>query len=227
MKIFRHAAVTFVILSIIFLMCKDDSPTDEDTEGTAEWQTVFFDDFNRSDGPAGNSYSLEIYEGSGTFSITDSMLVYSGGGFYAVRYVNEVSCDVIRVSMKCRTMAAANLEDYGIGVCIKSSSLYNGYLGIISRSETSIGIYKMYEGVLSYLKTEDYNVRADRSYSLELTINDNNFTLIVTDLTTGISDTLNVTDTDSLLTGNLMGISGIQSEGEIVYFDDLKIEKYE
>ena len=90
----------------------------------------------------------------------------------------------------------------------------------------SIAIQKM-SGTLSPLISKAYDVQENRSYLLELTVNNNDLTFIVKDLITGIADTLNVKDTGSLLTGGTVGIHGLQGDGDMIYFDDFKIEKYE
>ena len=121
--------IVLAILSLVFYACESESPTNDETGDTAEWQTVFFDDFNRSDGPAGSNYSALIYNPSeglidSTLSISNNMLQLSGGIYYAIIYVNEVTNDVIRVSLKCSTTAAPS-GSYIFGVCAKSRILGN------------------------------------------------------------------------------------------------------
>ena len=58
-------------------------------------------------------------------------------------------------------------------------------------------------------------------------VNNKYITFVVKDLITGIADTLNVKDSGSLLTGGTGSINGIQGEGDVIFFDDFKIEKYE
>ncbi len=67
---FRLCIIVLAILSIVFLMfC--ESPTNNETEANPEWQTVFFDDFNRSDGDLGNNLSVEVYP-AGTVEIVNN-----------------------------------------------------------------------------------------------------------------------------------------------------------
>jgi hypothetical protein len=206
-------------------MCK--STTDNGTDDTAEWQTVFFDDFNRSDGAAGNNYTVQVEGGSGTFSISNNMLELSGGVYYAIRYANDVTSDVIKVSVKCSTMTAPS-DDYAFSVVAKSSNLGNGYGGAVWAAKDSISIFKMTGGEQpSHLISDAFEIQENRSYLLEFTVADNNLIFIVTDLTTGISEPLNTTDTGSPLTGGTVSINGIQSDEDIIYFDDFKIEKFE
>jgi hypothetical protein len=226
---FKLFIIGLAVLSIIFLMfCK--SPTDDDKGDTPEWQTVFFDDFNRSDGSAGSNYTVQIESGSGVLSISNNMLQLSGGVYYAIRYVNEVTNDVIRVSVKCSTMTAPS-DSIGFGVCVKGrilSNLQEFYIGAVWMSIDSIAVHKMSgTGLSPPLISKDYDVQENRSYLLELTINNKDLTFIVKDLITGIADTLNVKDTGSPLTGGTVSINGLQGDGDTIYFDDFKIEKYE
>ena len=222
------------ILSMIFYTCKSESPTDDGTGDTSEWQTVFFDDFNRSDGPVGSNYSVQIEGGSGALSISNNMLQLSGGKYYAIRYVNEVTNDVIRVSLKCSTTNAPS-GSYAFGVSARSryigdlqESYFESYSGFVSMDADSIAIMKLSGSELPPpLISKAYDVQENRSYLLELTVNKNDLTFIVKDLITGIAETLNVKDTGSLLTGGSVSINGYQGEGDVIYFDDFKIEKYE
>ena len=47
---------------------------------------------------------------------------------------------------------------------------------------------------------------------------------VVTDLTTNAADTVSAVDNGAMLTGGTVTINGMQGEGDVVYFDDLKIE---
>lgn len=228
---FKLCIIVLAVLSIVFFMfCK--SPTDDDAGDTPEWQTVFFDDFNRSDGSAGSNYTVQIESGSGVLSITNNMLQLSGGVYYAIRYVNEVTNDVIRVSLKCSTTVATSGGNiYGFAVGAKGKVLetgQEGYAGAVFVDIDSISIIKM-SGTVSptTLISEAYDVQENKFYLLELIISNGDLTFILTDLTTGLSETLTVKDTGSILTGGIVVISGIQDDGDIIYFDDFKIEKYE
>lgn len=233
MNKFKLYTIVLAILSIVFLMCECKSPTNGDT---AEWQTVFFDDFNRNDGPVGSNYSVNIQsaiEGSQyTFSILNNKLKLSSGGviMYDIRYVNEVTNDVIRFSLKCSTTnpPSGSWEgfSYGFGISARSRFISNNnqetYSGVVG--EDTIRIIKM-SGV--ELASQAYNIQANKSYLLELTVDKENITFTVKDLETGIAETLNGTDTGSILTGGTVSIFGLQGAGDVIYFDDFKIEKYE
>jgi len=57
-------------------------------------------------------------------------------------------------------------------------------------------------------------------------VNNKDLTFVVKGLITGIADTLNVKDSGSLLTGDIVSLNGMQGEGDVIFFDDFKIEKY-
>lgn len=222
---FKLCTIVLAILSIVFLMfC--ESPTTDDTEGNPEWQTVFFDDFNRSDGSVGSNYSVQIEGGSGAFSISNNMLQLTGGVYYTIRYVNEVTNDVIRVSIKCSTTSATS-DTYIFAACAKGMGIQECYGGAVSMVKDTVAILKISGLGLPPLISKAYDVQENRSYLLELTVNKEDLTFIVKDLITEISDTLNVKDTSSLLTGGTVSINGIQGDGDVIYFDDFMIEKYE
>lgn len=222
---FKPYTIVLAFLSIVFLMFLQ-SCTDDDTGDTPEWQTVFFDDFNRSDGPVGSNYSAQIENGSGAFSISDNMLQLSGGIYYTIRYVNEFTNDVIRVSIKCSTTSATS-DTYGFAVCAKGTGIQECYGGAVWMVKDTVTILKMTELGYPPLISKAYDVQENRSYLLELTVNKEDLTFILKDLITGISNTWNAKDTGSLLTGGSVSINGIQGDGDVIYFDDFKIEKYE
>ena len=232
--------IVLAILSMVFYTCKSESPTDDSTGDTAEWQTVFFDDFNRSDGPVGSNYSADIRsisEGlSFSFSISNNKLKLSGGVMYRIIYVNEVTNDVIRVSLKFSTTPWSGHEEYGygFGVIAKGRILnldlgqQEGYGGFVSADKDLIRIGKITAAdPLGGDASKAFNVQENRSYLIELTVNREDLVLVATDLSTGIADTLTAKDSGPLLTGGIVSINGIQGEGDMIYFDDFKIEKYE
>jgi len=230
MNKFKLYIIVLAVLPIVFLMCDTKSPTDDGTGDTPEWQTVFFDDFNRSDGSVGGNYSVQIEGGSGVLSILNSMLQLSGGVYYAIRYVNEVTNEIIRVGIKC-TITAQTSDSCAFSIGAKGKVLGNvqeGYFGVVWVVKDSIAIYKMSGiGLPPPLISKAYDVQENRSYLLELTVHKEVLTFIMKDLITGIADTLSIKDTGLLLTGGTVSINGMQGEGDVIYFDDFKIEKYE
>ncbi len=229
---YARSITCVAILSVILLGC-ESTPTDPN--GTPEWQTVFFDDFNRSNGPVGNNYHVQIEGGSGVLSIADNRLQLSGGLYYAIRYINEVNDDVIRVSVRCSTTVWSGV-DYGFGVAARSriasvdSMLQEGYfLGVFAEKD-SIYIFKMTAdslGLPPAISSKAFNVHENVSYLIELTVNKEDLIGVVRDLSTGIADTLTGIDTGALLTEGTGSIHGMQANADVIYFDDFKIERYE
>ena len=94
----------------------------------------------------------------------------------------------------------------------------------------SIGIYKAVGGNLNLsdpVISKAFDVKENRTYLIELTVNQRNLTFVVNDLTTGTTETLNFKDNNSPLTGGGVSINGMLGGGDIIYIDDFKIEKYE
>jgi hypothetical protein len=235
MTIYKFWMIVLAILSVVFYACESKSPTDDNVEDTLQWETVFFDDFNRNNGPVGSNYLVQLYSpsegGSDTLSISNNMLQLSGELFYAIRYANEVTNDVIRVSAKFTTTDAPS-GSYGFGVAVRNRNLgtdwevQEAYGGSAGR-ESGIEIFKMSGSDPQPLIGKAYDVQENRSYLLELTVDENDLTLLVKDLTTNMTETLSVKDTGTLLTGGIVSIIGSQGEEDVIYFDDFKIEKYE
>ena len=235
--------VLAAVLSVGFLGCesKESTPTGPGT--TPEWQTVFFDDFNRSDGPVGSNYSVDIRstsEGlSYTFSISNNKLKLSGGVMYAIRYVNEVYDGAIRVSVEFSTTPWSGHEEYGYGFAVAAKSRIldvdsgqqEAYFGAVSADKDLISISKITAadtlGLPPAIASKAFDVQENRSYLIELTVNREDLVLVVTDLSTGVADTLTAKDSGPLLTGGIVSINGIQGEGDMIYFDDFKIERCE
>ena len=60
MNIYKLWIIVLAILSMVFYTCENVSPTDDDTEDTPEWQTVFFDDIEINDTGTPTSLSNRI-----------------------------------------------------------------------------------------------------------------------------------------------------------------------
>ena len=232
----KSSIILLAIFSCILVMCEiKTSP-----ENVPEWQTVFFDDFNRNDGPVGSNYSVTLYIPSvaitDTLSISNNILQLTGELYYAIKYMNEVNNDVIRVSAKFSTSAAPS-SDYAFGVCARSKyqdppnyQLVDAYCGFVAMDTDSIGIYKVIGGNLNLsdpIIAKAFDVKENRTYLIELTVNQLDLTFVVNDLTTGTSETLNFKDNNSPLTGGGVSINGMLGGEDVIYIDDFKIEKYE
>ena len=232
----KISIILLAIFSCVLFMC--DIKTSP--ENAPEWQTVFFDDFNRNDGHVGSNYSVTLYIPSvtitDTLSISNNKVPLTGEVYYAIKYVNEVKNDVIRVSAKFSTSAAPS-SDYAFGLCARSKyqnppifQLLDAYCGFVSMDADSIGIYKAVGGDLNLsdpVISKAFDVKENRTYQIELTVNQKDLTFVVTDLTTGTSETLNFTDNNSPLTGGGVSINGMLGGEDVIYIDDFKIEKYE
>ena len=229
MKKYKFYIVIITILSLVIIMCVNSPNEPEDD---VAWQTIFFDDFNRPDGPIiGTKYSVQTYGESGSISLSNNQVKLAGGIYYAIIYSNEVDTDTIKVSLKCTTAAEPSGE-YAFGVAAKSKYLNETgtsqqfYGGFVAMDKDSLAIYKV-SGTTGFpppLAFKAYNVQINRSYLLELVIKGKDLMFVVQDLSTNAADTLITVDNGTMLTGGTVTINGMQGEGDVVYFDDFKIE---
>lgn len=194
------------------------------------WQTIFFDDFNRADGDLGSDYSVQIY-GDGSASIENNQLKMEGDQFWAIRYNTEVLDQVIRVSVT--VLARPESLHAAVSVSGKTRNLGNDwqqqelYSGALAFDTDSIYIAEMRGSTYTIVADQTFSTQFNRSYRLELTINNTEITLKVTDLQTGSEQSLTYTDIGTPLNGPIVSLNGRQETDEVVYFDDFRIEKFE
>ena len=233
MKKYHFFGLSIILLLFVILFaCKKEENNPEDNN--PKWETVFFDDFNRPDGEIGTDYSVQIAFGSGSTSISNKRLMLEKGGFYAIRYAKPVPDDIIRISLKC-TIGENTTSALGFGVSGKSQNLgtdwemqelYGGWMYM----NDQIGIMKLTGSTLEVpepLIAKPYDVKINIPYLLEFTIDNMELTLNVTDLNSNITETVSIIDSGNILNGNIISINGYQGDSDIIFFDDLKIEKFE
>ncbi|MCF8242488.1 MAG: hypothetical protein K9J16_14005 [Melioribacteraceae bacterium] len=226
------------IISCLLIACDSDSPTEDDTNNTnATWQTVFFDDFNRSNGLVGNNYYAVLYIPSvsvtDTLLITDNRIKLTGELYYAVMYAHAVTNDVIRISTKFTT-SNADFINNSFGISAKASysgtdnQMLTAYSGFVDASIDSFGIFKFTDGVMGEpVAAKSFDIKKNSAYTLRLTINQGVITLEITELPGGSSETVTFNESSTALTGTGISINGMLGAGDEVYFDDFKIEKFE
>ena len=235
--------IVLAILSMVFYTCESESPTDNGTEDTAEWQTVFFDDFNRSDGDLGNDLSVEVYP-AGTVEIVNNKVKITAAEqtmYYAINY-REVNANAVRVSVICSTTTFnPSQEVYGVAVMARGKTFgivdniprqqyYGGGFGTVSGEGSiiapSIVISKSTIDGVSILASNAYEIAENRSYKIVFTINNKNLTLEVTDMVTAEETTITATDQNPLTEG-IVSFNGYQPNNLVLFIDDFKIEKSE
>ena len=241
MSKFKLSIIILAISSIVFLMC-DKNPTDDGTGDTSEWQTVFFDDFNRSDGDLGNNWSVEVYP-AGTIEIVSNKVKITAAEqtmYYAINY-GEVNANAVRVSVICSTTTVnPSQEGYGVAVMARGKVIdivdniprqqyYGGGLGTIIGGDgsivpPSISISKGTIDGMSTLASRAYEIAENRSYKIVLTVNNKNLTLVVTDMVTAEEGTLTATDQNPLTEG-IVSFNGYQRNNLVLFVDDFMIEK--
>jgi len=224
-----------IIVTIAFILSGCEKDNDDDVNDGPKWETILFDDFNRANGAIGSDYSFQVAFGSGTISISNNQMKLENGGFYAIRYANPVPDEVIRISLKC-TISENTTSGLGFGVSGKSQNLgtdweiqelYGGWMFL---DDDLIGIMKLMGktlGIPEPLISMAYDINVNISYLMEFTIDNKDLNLKITNLNTNTTEIVNVEDSGTPLTGNIVSINGYQGDGDIIYFDDFKIEKFE
>ena len=224
-KIIKLGVIAFFILVVtsLFWNCEDETG-----DKNNEWETIFFDDFNRVDGDLGNNYSVQIY-GNGSATIVDNQIKMEDGLYYAIRYETKVPDNKVKFSLKCTTDSEPS-TDYAFGISVRTKNLANDwmeqelYMGAVWMDSDSISISKIVgTGAPGALVEKNFNSQPNKSYLLELTYDNGNLKFDVTDLSSNITESMSVTD-PSPLTGDIISINGMQADGDVVYFDDFKIE---
>lgn len=229
-KILVSYFVIFALFSVLFIQCKkDDSPA---IKADIKWASIFSDDFQRADGSIGSSYSIEAISAngqdlSGIADIYQNQLRISDSCYWAVWHSNQVSYDTLKVSVKCYTNEGASSHIFG--VTAKHRKLQSKYeqefYAAFAISDT-IGIQKCQGMTPLNLVTKYFKIQSNHIYKIELVVINANLTLNIEDITSGLKETLSVTDTGTLLSGTTVGINGNSiTNGGVILFDDFLIEK--
>lgn len=189
------------------------------------WQTVFFDNFNRTDGPIGNNYSTLPSAGITQIGVLSNEIKVANGdtspAYWIINYVKGIDADSIRISCKFR----APNKGYGFSIAARDNGVNTYRAGLMANTDT-IAIYRSaYSGNSTTLAGKKANLDSTKTYYLE-------FTLKSTDLSfkfvqVGMTDTLTLNATDNLLTGNGVNLSAYYFlPKRAVYIDDFKIESF-
>jgi len=211
--------LTLVLLVCLMILAVHCKKKDDTTNGECIWTTIFFDDFNRTDGRIGPNYTVQFYP-HGEEYIQDGKL-FVGGEAWAIRYMHGVSENKLKVSILFYT---TDTTMFNFGVTGRSKDLGNNWssqefiMGVTSMTE--IGVMKCLGGSPVSIGSNSFTVEANRTYRLSLEIDGGTYTVMIEDLDSGASDSLIVTDS-SPLTGTTVSINGMGSQG---FFDDFKIE---
>ena len=213
-----------ILLMLIFLQCSKDN----NNSTSITWSKIFSDDFQRADGPIGDSFTPEVScQGNGTADIYTDKLRFSGSGCWAIWYNGAVSDNILKVDVTCTTAQGASSYYFGLTARRKKlqaqyeQEFYGGLL-----MNDSISIEK-YQGMTAdILTSKKYQVVGNHTYKLELIVNGTKLTFNIEDVTTGLKETVTATDTGTPLTGTSIGINGYNmSTSDVFLFDDFEIDK--
>ena len=189
------------------------------------WQTVFYDNFNRSDGAIGINYTTLPSGGITQLGIVSNEVKVANGvtspAYWIISYINGVNADSIRISCKYK----APNSGYAFSISARDNGVNTYSAGIMSNSDT-IAIYRRdYIGNSTTLVGEKAYLDTTKTYYLEFTLKGADLSFKFVGV--GMTDTITINAMDNLLTGDLVNLSAYYYlPNRSVYFDDFKIESY-
>jgi len=233
MKTKRYLFFTSIILiSCLFILtsCKkdeDDNSNDPPAPTPCQWETAYFDDFNRANGPIGPNYNVQLgcADPKGGADIFNNQLRFRGQQCWAIRYVQGIAGNSVRVSIKFTVVDSSN---YNFALDVFSKDLGNnymqqeGYFGGISMTELSI--HKMMGIAYDKITFAPFQLKIGHSYKLEFTATGNILSLNIVDHNDSSSGTIDFTDTGAVPSGNVVSINGFNQIEDVNLFDDYKVE---
>jgi hypothetical protein len=213
-----------------------------------EWEVVFSDNFDRSDGGPGGDWSVQVFSTTGeaaTIAVADDQFAVPGGEFYAKRYSTPVSGDTLRVSVVVTTMAAPYTTSLDLGD--STSTDFNAGFGVVARSIDLGNNWQFWEGYGAFASPEidaisitrfdlegqtvlasgSYAIGAQESHRISLTIEGDRVTMSVEAIDGSASSTITGVDPQPLTMGEIVSINGAQGVTDFVSFDDFVVERRE
>jgi hypothetical protein len=216
---FLLAGVTFLLL--LTTCSKKKSDDNNNLTLNCTWTTVFFDDFQRVDGPVGPNYRDTLAGGSGVYGVVGDMLKVTGTGYWGIFYKDSISANIIRVSIKF-----IGDTGYYAGVSAKFSNVgikESGYAGYLLNS--SIVIQKYQVGNTTTLSNKSVTIVPGHQYQITLVVDNAALSVTLEDLTHGTSVGITATDNGTLCIGKAVGINGCcLADGQSILMDDYKVE---
>ncbi|MFC2107212.1 hypothetical protein ACFLRY_02630 [Bacteroidota bacterium] len=230
-RYFSLVGVLFLSCMILIISCKkdeDDNSNDPAPPDPCSWQTAFFDDFNRANGPIGPNYSVQLGwpVGAGGADIFNNQLRFRGEEFWAIRYTTPITDKSVRVSIKFSVVDSSN---YNFSLEVFSKDMGNnwmqqeGYFGGISMTELSI--HKMLGVPYDKIAFAPFQLKIGHSYKLVFTAISNVLSLHIEDLNdSSTSGNIDFTDTGTVPSGNVVSINGFNAIKDVNLFDDYLVE---
>lgn len=238
MNRFGLRSIPFVLAILLLVPSCDSSPTVDDTDGTSttpEWQTVFFDDFNRGDGSVGSSYAVMLYSPSNDDIAYDALisnnqvlLSEAHLAYWAVKYAQAVNSDTTRVSARFSVpTASSGASSFAVSTraTYASLSVVDGYFGGVGGGDLGINkITASSNGAMVPLASKPYSMQEGRWYTLELTLSGADLKLVVKDVASGATETVTATDPGPFPAGRTCAMNGVIGGGDVLAMDDFLIE---
>ena len=172
------------------------------------WTTVFYDDFTRADGPIGANYTTQVNTGTLNVAVSNNQMVLTGpADFWAIRYVNGVTGNTQRVSIKF-----IGSKHFSLGVTCKSRDLGNNwmsqefYMAVVS--DTSLSLVKSQGSSGVPLASQATSITVGHQYLLQITVDGAALVGSVEDLTAGGKTLVSATDSGTLNTGTIASLNG-------------------
>jgi hypothetical protein len=224
-----YALLALLLVFFFSVQCsKDNEPAKKNNVKT--WNTIFSDDFQRSDGPVGDNYEVQVEcGGDGTAAILSNKLIFTGNGCWAVRYTDAVVGDTVRASIECEIKSG----NPSFGLTLKNKNLGNNWqekeFYAIFVNTLSWGIFKSEGGSLSpgTIESKAYEAKTNHVYKIQLVAKSKDLSAFIEDTYDGWKDSIKAAAYGDLLTGTIVGIDGYNSfPSDSLVFDNFKIERF-
>lgn len=186
------------------------------------WHTLFFDDFNRSDGALGANYTIDPSDSIRQLDIFNNEVRVTSGmatAYWRVLYINGFTYDSIRISCKYR----APKKGYSFSINARDNGVDTYSAGIISNTDSIVIYNRDYIGNFTKLASAKAFLDSTKTYYMEFTVLSSNLTFKFAE--SGTLDTITITAIDNTLGGTNVNLSSYYYNPNLsVYFDDFKIE---
>jgi len=187
------------------------------------WQTLFYDDFNRVDGPLGSNYTTSPSSGTTQLGILGNEVKIASDAtapaYWIISYLNGINYDSVRISCKFR---APNLG-YGSSISARDNGIFTYSAGIMSDSDTIAISCRDYIGNSTKLAGDKAYLDISKTYFLEFTLKSADLSFRFVEV--GMTDTITINAINDSLTGNNINLSSyFFSPSLSEYIDDFKIE---
>jgi hypothetical protein len=223
MRYLSHCLISSILILFRFFSCKESTEPDDQT---ANWKTVFYDDFSREstdDGDIGNNWIVCKTE-------FDQIIQIKNNEVYAQReipqigasetcpyvlYIQEFDHSIMKISINARTDSNPNYPIFML-FAGADSLLDKGY--IFGYEREAFHSYDPYGENIA-----PYEISLSATYTITLTIKNKGYLWEINDSASGVLLHWGGTDDEVLISGRIGFIAGAFSPNA-VYIDDFRIE---